>query len=51
MINLIKLLIFGHIHKWETINSCTLHSDFGARGTRHTLRCVKCGDIVKRDLI
>lgn len=51
MIQLIKLLIFGHLHKWKIINQCTLNTDYGARGNRYALQCEKCGDVVKRDLI
>ena len=51
MLRLIQLLIYGHIHKWATIDSRVLEGSYGARGHRYTLRCEKCGDIVKRDLL
>jgi hypothetical protein len=55
MIRLLRLLIYGHVHKWETTHLAELtvnRSDGGrAQGHRYHLRCKKCGEVVKRDLI
>jgi hypothetical protein len=54
MIWLIKFLIFGHAHKWETIKTEKL-SDIivegapGHHGSRYICRCTKCGSIRKFD--
>lgn len=52
MLRLFQLLLFGHIHKWETekISELTMeHSR--ARGNRYILRCANCGKVKKVDLI
>lgn len=54
MIYLLKLLIFGHVHQWVTVDTAEFAWEFGGKpksGTRHTLRCSKCGDVKKVDLI
>lgn len=55
MLWLLKFCVFGHVHKWETVREETLQMCKGEkvveRGSRFTLRCEKCGDITKRDLI
>jgi len=57
MIALIKFLLLGHSHAWETIAERELvvnDSDDGhqcAKGTRYVLRCKSCGWIKKRDMI
>jgi len=55
MIRLLRLLIYGHVHEWETVHLTELtvnRSDGGrAQGHRYHLRCEKCGEVVKRDLI
>lgn len=38
-------------HKWETADTATLSGGHGARGVRYILRCERCGDIKKRDII
>lgn len=50
MIRLIQWLIFGHIHEWETMETVDLNGG-GARGSRVKLKCKKCGDWKKVDLI
>ena len=51
MIRLIEFLISGCWHKWETIDECGLTSVFGNTGTRIMLKCEKCGNWKKKDLI
>ena len=52
MIYLLKLILFGHIHEWETVATCVLNTENSPiRGSRYTLRCKKCGHIKKVDLI
>ena len=52
MLFLLEYLIYGHIHKWETIEVSTLtDADSGSVGTRYNLRCIKCGNIKMVDLI
>ena len=50
MFKILQLLIFGHFHKWETIreSSLTMGSEVGAR---YILRCEKCGNIKRKDII
>ncbi len=48
-----------HTHEWETIVQTPLDITKWdgnkhvvlSRGTRYTLRCKTCGDIVKRDMV
>lgn len=51
MFRLIQLLIFGHVHEWETITTARLQGEFGGLGTRYHLRCKECGAVKKKDLI
>ncbi len=52
MIRLIQWLIWGHIHKWNTIfNTRLTLVDSKMVGTRYILRCDHCGNIKKVDLI
>lgn len=49
---LLLVLLFGHMHKWNTISEAKLtHINTGAVGTRYICQCEKCGKIVKRDMI
>ena len=57
MIKLIKWLIFGHVHKWKTIEMGSLdivdHDNGGrvtARGKRAITVCEHCGEYKKWDL-
>lgn len=50
MINLIKWLIFGHIHKWEIIEKYNLNYDNGTQGHRYHLQCMECGEVISKDL-
>ena len=44
MINLLKFIIFGHIHKWETVGQSRWeHSASVSSGPRFVCRCEKCG--------
>ena len=45
MINLIKWLIFGHIHKFEEVETCKLTSDGRGVGMIYVMRCDKCGEM------
>lgn len=55
MIALIKWLIFGHVHKWETESTHSLerkHIGYGSeKGLTYILRCKKCGKVKRVDLI
>lgn len=54
MIRLLLFLITGHIHEWETMDDRVFtlrENDDIFRGTRLRLRCKKCGDWKKKDLI
>ena len=52
MFRLIQFIIFGHLHKWETIDTSVLNMEHSTvRGTRYTLRCANCGKVKKVDLI
>lgn len=52
MIRLIWFIIFGHTHKWETIDTTVLTKEYSAaRGMRYVLRCNTCGKVKKVDLI
>lgn len=54
MIRLIQLMIFGHVHKWETFDQVNLivKHEFGGveTGVRFFCRCETCGKVIKRDL-
>lgn len=53
MIRLLKFILSGCFHKWETIEkvSLTWKSEFGeGKGRRYTLRCERCGKITKKDI-
>lgn len=45
MIALIKFLIFGHLHKWEIIQTRRCDDDSGGAWTRHYCQCKECGKI------
>lgn len=54
MIWLLKLLIFGHAHKWEEIGQAqvegkSISGGYGLLGVRYRCRCTKCGSIRKFD--
>lgn len=57
MMRLIQWLIFGHIHKWTTIQQGTITgrmgdgSSVGAIGDYHIQQCDHCGKVVKRRLV
>ena len=51
MKKLFAFLISGCWHQWETKHVAVLKYDTGDIGSRYVLRCTKCGDVVKRDLI
>lgn len=60
MIRLLQLLIFGHVHKWKTLEERPLvrpeqvveGTTYGQRtGTRYIQQCEHCGIVEKRDLI
>lgn len=51
MLRLIEWLIFGHIHQWETVTRNKLSGSYNAVGVRIELRCTKCGNWKKKDLI
>ena len=38
-------------HHWAVIEERNLTNSGGSRGDRYILRCDKCGDVKKRDLI
>ena len=55
MLTILKFLIFGHVHKWETVETKVLeykkrkgHLD---RGSRVILKCSICGDYKHKDII
>lgn len=55
MVTLLKLIFFGHIHKWEKVgNSSTwekhLDGQLVAKGPRFICRCEKCGVFKAFDL-
>ena len=53
MIRLLQLLIYGHIHEWETLETrdLSVHHGIGSStGIRYYLRCKKCCQVIKRDL-
>ena len=48
MIRLLQFLIFGHVHKWETVgrSSWKTVGEFGSElesGPRFVCKCEKCG--------
>lgn len=50
MIKLLELLMYGHVHKWATIEKREIYGETWARergciGISYTLRCEKCGNI------
>lgn len=51
MINIIKLIIFGHIHRWKILKQEPYRLHNGninkviETGTHYTLQCDKCGNI------
>lgn len=56
MLRLLQWLVYGHVHEWETIAERKLvdnpdGSGYSALGRRYVLRCRRCGEVVKRDLI
>ena len=55
MMLLLKLLLFGHVHRWKILDRdplrFTREGEVTDRGMRYTLQCEKCGDVAKRDLI
>ena len=52
MIRLLRWLLLGHVHQWVTESKHNLVGANGdGRGIRYALRCTKCGDVKKRDLI
>jgi len=56
MLHLLKLLIFGHVHDWETVKDNQLNmrgrgDAVVATGHRYILRCKKCGSMKKFDAI
>ena len=51
MIRLMQWLVFGHCHKWKTIDQNSLVASANRRGTRFYQQCECCGKVVKRDLI
>lgn len=52
MWKLFEFIFSGCWHKWETVSTHRLtDSDCGGIGSRYILRCTKCGDVKKRDLI
>ena len=52
MIRLIQFILFGHLHKWETIEVHALtETNSTAKGIRYILRCANCGTVKKVDLI
>jgi phage terminase large subunit GpA-like protein len=55
MIWLLRVLFFGHCHKWKTIQKNNLVNTLGGkpveRGERYILQCEHCGKIIKRDMI
>lgn len=51
MLWLLKLLVFGHVHAWETVKTVRLTNDGGEVGQRLSLRCLKCGHVKKVDFI
>lgn len=52
MIRLLQWIVFGHVHKWETLHEKKLTDrDTGAVGTRFLCRCSTCGRVKKWDMI
>jgi hypothetical protein len=44
MLKLLQLLIFGHVHEWETEETVKLTDNFNTTiGRVYYLRCMKCG--------
>lgn len=43
MLELLKYLIFGHVHKWETIGVGSVKHCSSTCGKWFHERCVKCG--------
>lgn len=52
MLRLLQLIVFGHIHYYETVDTYNLSaSKSTAVGTRYVLRCSKCGNVKFKDVI
>lgn len=51
MLNLIKWLLFGHIHTWKILKVHDLKMMTGSVGSRYVLQCEKCGIVKKVDII
>jgi hypothetical protein len=59
MWKVIQLLLFGHAHKWKTIDETVFkvyrHPEDGGElckvGTRYVLQCEQCGTIKKKDVV
>lgn len=53
MYKLLRLALGLCNHEWETLRETrlTLTGDDGRVGTRYILRCTKCGNVKKEDLI
>lgn len=49
MVRLLKLIFFGHIHKWETVGQSRWER-VGGSGPRFVCRCEKCGSYRTFDL-
>jgi hypothetical protein len=46
MINLLKFLIFGYIHKWKIYKETKIQDmNTGCKGIQYDLQCEKCGSI------
>lgn len=47
----LRMLFFGHAHKWKIIREAILADDIGQKGRRYTLQCESCGDVQCRDFL
>jgi hypothetical protein len=51
MIRLLTFLLYGCFHNWETQDTITLSNYYGSKGRRIYVKCIKCGEHKKFDLI
>lgn len=55
MIWLLQKLIFGHVHKWKTIEQADIYKEGAKDGERRLgmvfiQKCEACGTVIRRDL-
>lgn len=50
MLTLLRWLIFGHSHKWKTLEVIPIHCGEKLRGDAYIQECEKCGHVRRVDL-